>query len=289
MSNLSDYLKNQAPHFKGNSKLLHRLIKKLDSIAHAPTTEKHTKRMLPFVGDAALMEFVNTELAAYFYQEHEFQPNQSAIGFYDVKRAWYLFTILVYAEEKQTTTSLIWQRMKAVRNTDISLVRRILSLCANPVYNQLQQDVEQYFAQQNPQTKVYQWLEKHQVTAPTTIDWNFVLRWYTPPNSDQSTTPLFLTIRGHEPKGDGTSFKIQLTNQNYEVYGTWNDFSTQSFIKLGTIKKQLFLVPALDNLKELLKVLEEIFEVEFDRNYHFQYFSKGFKNKANIQKWLLKA
>ncbi|MGH1337142.1 MAG: hypothetical protein ACRBFS_13545 [Aureispira sp.] len=245
--------------------------------------------MLPFVGDSTIMEFVNRELATYFLQEQEFQPNQSTVGIYDVKRVWYLFALLVYAEEIQTTVVLIWQRMKAVKNPDISLIRRILMRCSNSVYQSLEQEVALYFAQQNPQTKVYQWLQKHPIEPPTTIDWNFVFRLQTKPNPASATAPLFLMVSAHAPKGDGLSFKIQLTDQNYNIYGTWNDFSTQSFIKVGLAKKQLFLVPELDNLKELLTKLEEIFELEFDKNYHFQYFSKGFKKKTSIQKWLLEA
>lgn len=283
MSNFSTHLQGQQAHFQGKPQLLQKLIKKLDVMAHAPTTEKHSKRIQPFAQEPLLVDFLNEQLKHYFLQEQAFQAGHH----YDIIKVWYVFTILVYAEEVQPTVELIWKSMKANSHPDSYLLRRILALCNNPIYQQLQQEVEQYFAQLLPQTKLYQWLQDLKVIPPSTLEWGFTIRLQTLLHASKG--PITLIIRGHAPKGDGSSFEISIQDQQHQIQGKWDDFSTHNFITIDANKKPLGLVPQLENLKATIEKLEKLLALKIDRNIHFQYFSKGFKQKNNIQKWLLKA
>lgn len=252
-------------------------------MAHAPTTEKHTKRIQPYAQEPLLVDFLNEQLKHYFLQEQSFQAGH----YYDVTRAWYVLTILVYAPAIQPTVELIWKSMKATKNPDSFILRRVLALCDNPIYYSIQQEVEQYFAQLLPQTKLYQWLQDLKVTPPSTLEWGFTIRLQT--ILHVADNPITLTLRGHGPKGDGRSFELSIRDKNYKIEGSWDDYSTHDFITIKSNKKPLGLVPQLDNLKTTLEALEEILDLKFDKNIQFQYFSKGFQKKNNIQKWLLKA
>lgn len=290
MPKLLDLLTQNSATFQGNPKDLNKLIKKIDSTSHAPTTPKHSQRMLSFVTLPAIVPFINEQLKTYFIQENEFQPAASGFVWYDIKSTWYCFALLLYADEIQSTVEFMWERLRVAKHADISLIHRLLKLCKNPVYQTIEQEVNQYFEQQNPQTKVYQWLNSLKVVPPTSFNWELSIRLKTAENPQAPIAEqLILNIRAHAPKGNGESFDIQLKDKAYKIQESWNDFSARNYILYKTQKVPLPEVPSLANLKEFIKTLEEIFNLKFDKTFDFQYFTKGFKQKNNIQKWFLKA
>ncbi|WP_420572133.1 hypothetical protein [Kordia sp.] len=289
MQNLISLLQEQKAAYTGNHKDLTKLINKIDSTTHAPTSEKHIKRMVPFVKTPLLVDYVNTTLKHYFEQKNNFTKDLNGLSFYDIKETWYLFTLLVCSDKIETTVSHIIETMLASKNADLSIARRILNLCKNPVYQTQLNDIESYFEKHNKSTKVYQWMHALQVTSPTTFNWEFVFQLQASQvttGKTEFTDNLFLSVRGFEPKGNGASFQIDLTDSNRDIYATWNDFSKENYCSFKNKKIQLSLVPNLENLKDFIKELEAVFNLEFDRTYDFQYFTRGFKNKNNIQKWL---
>ena len=291
MEDLISFLGERRNQFKGNSKDLDKVIKKLDAAWHAPTSEKHTKRMEPFAKIPELVDFANHALKLYFIKCNQFQRDESGFGQYDIKESWYLFTLLMYSPKVEEAIEFMVNSMLADRNPDLSIARRILTLCKNPPYAPLLEKVEAFFAQQNKGTKIYTWMNSLQVIPPSIYNWEFVIRIKADPiegKEPKVSNNLSLTIKAHEPKGNGESFEIEVMDRERKISSSWNDFSTDSFIRLGWEKLELSETPSLENLKKFIAELEEMFCLKFNRKHDFQYFSKGFKNKANIQKWLLK-
>lgn len=277
--------------FKGAPKDLDKLIKKLESVSHAPTSEKHTKRMKPFAKNNDLLQFVNNLLQQYYQNSNRFRKDKSGFTTYDVKNTWYLFTILLYSSDVENSISLIIANMIESRNPDLDIVRRLLNLCTNPIYSNHLQQVEAFFTELNKNTAVYQWMNSLDVTPPQVFDWEFTIRLGTKPivnTSNEFTDNLYLTLIGKEPKGDGSSFRIELIDRERSISSRWDDFSNDDFIFYKNQKLKLSSVPSLQNLRQVIIEVEGLFGLEFERKYRFQYFTRGFKNKNNIQKWLEK-
>ncbi len=288
MEYVLELLKKRKSVYKGNPKDLDKLIKKVESTWHAPTSEKHTKRMQPFARVPEIVEFVNGALIDYFESTNDFGRDELGLSNYDIKDSWYLFTLLLYSDKVEATIEQMVNTMIENKNPDLSIARRVLHFCNNKVYTHQLKTVEDYFKEHNKNTKIYKWLDSLDVTPPDNFQWEFRLGFGGKLESGKSANPvdnLHIVVLGNEPKGDGSSFEIQLKDRDYVVDATWDDFSTEDFVRSRKGKFQLSQVPNLENLPTLIKELEEIFGITFDKNDVVRYCTRGFKNKMNIQKW----
>lgn len=289
MGKLFDYLQEQKEDFKGNPKELDKLIKKIESCWHAPTTDKHTKRMLPFAENPEMIGFINQKLKAYFISCNEFNDDENGWKDYDIIESWYLFTLLLYSPKVEETVVFALDRMKVSKNSTLFIFRRILHLCNNPIYEKQLAEIEEYFHNLSRNTNIYRWLNELEVTPPSTYNWELICNFRA--ESDKDVNPLsdnlYLIVKGFEPEGDGKSFEIQLSDRERNTQNRWNDFSNENYFHFKNKKIQLKKVPNILNLKEFITELEEIFQFKFNRKFDFNYFTKGFKKKENIQKWFL--
>lgn len=289
MGKLFDYLSEQKEDFKGNPKELDKLIKKIESCSHAPTTDKHTKRMLPFAENPEMMAFINQKLKVYFISCNEFNDDENGWKDYDIIESWYLFTLLLYSPKVEETVVFALDRMKTSKNSTLFIFRRILHLCNNPIYEKQLAEIEEYFHNLSRNTNIYRWLNELEVTPPSTYNWELICNFRA--ESDKDINPLsdnlYLIVKGFEPEGDGKSFEIQLSDRERNTQNRWNDFSNENYFHFKNKKIQLKKVPNILNLKEFITELEEIFQFKFNRKFDFNYFTKGFKKKENIQKWFL--
>ncbi|MGV3612782.1 MAG: hypothetical protein ACO1N0_17610 [Fluviicola sp.] len=290
MGQLLDYLSDKKKNFKGNPKDLDKFTKKVATFIHAPTTDKHTKRMLPFAENSELISFVNQQLKDYFIHSNEFKEDENGWKNYDIIASWYLFTVLVYSKKVEDTVVFILERMKASKNSDLFLLRRIFHLCTNPVYEKQFTETEEYFSDLSSGTSIYRWLNELGVTPPISYNWALIFRLKALSTLDTNrlSDNVFLTVKGFEPEGNGESFKIELSDRERNVQTTWNDFSEEDYFYFKQQKIQLKKVPNIFTIMEFIVELEEIYEIKFERKYDFSYFAKGFKKKEIIQKWLLR-
>ena len=290
MGQLLDYLSEKKNNFKGTPKELDKFIKKLATFTHAPTTDKHTKRMLPFAENTELISFVDQQLKDYFIHSNEFKEDENGWKNYDVITSWYLFTLLVYSNKVEDTVVFILERMKASKNADLFLLRRIFHLCNNPVYVKQFTETEEYFRDLSSGTSIYRWLNELGVTPPISYNWELIIRLRALSTTDVNrlSDNLSLTVKGFEPEGNGESFKIELSDRERNVQTTWNDFSDQDYFYFKQQKIQLKKVPNILTLKELIVELEGIYDIKFEKKFDYSSFTKGFKKKEGIQKWFLK-
>ena len=288
MGQLLEYLFEKKDDFKGNPKELDKLIKKIESCSHAPTTDKHAQRMLPFAENPELVSFVNQKLKDHIINCNEFNDDENGWKNYDVIASWYLFTLLIYSKKAEDTVVFALDRMKASKNSTLSLLRRILHLCNNPAYEKQFAEIEDYFRNLNRETTIYKWLNKLGVTPPPTYNWELIFGLRAEAGTDYKLSDnLYLLVKGFEPDGKGKSFEIEISNREKDISERWNDFSDESLFRFKTQKIQLKNVPDILRLKDFISELEEIFGLKFERKFAFNYFTKGFKKKENIQKWLV--
>ncbi len=289
MGQILDFLSKKKDDFNGNTDDLDKLIKKIEAFVHAPTTGKHTERMLPFAQNTELVAFVNRHLKAYFIGCQELEKDEYGQRDYDIIWFWYLVALLMYSDKVEHTIVFVLERLKATNNCNLSILRRIFHLCANTVYEKQLMEIEAYFYDSSRETTIYRWLNTLGVTPPVAYNWEFLFQLEA--KSDTETYPLAnnlsLTVKGFEPEGNGESFEIRLSDGEGHVRGRWNDFSNEDHFRFKDYKIQLKTVPTVVNLIELITELEEIYQFNFERNFGFSHFSRGFKKKENIQKWLL--
>ncbi|WP_267740359.1 hypothetical protein [Myroides injenensis] len=288
MRQLLTILLNKKEVYKGNIKELDKLLNKLDSFTHAPTTDKHAARMQVFADNLELTSFINQELKEYYISNNDFKNDEYGYSDYDIITSWYLFTLLVLSPKVESTVEYIIKNMIATQNYNLYIIRRIFHLCSNPVYENQMLEVEAYFQNLHDTTSIYKWLNELKVIPPTHYNWEFNCQLTSDKeeNIDNVFNNLQLTIKGFEPLGDGESFEIEITNRQ-NIKGRWNDFSTQDYFYYNDQKILLKRIPNVLALKEFISELEEIFQIKFNRKFEYSYFSKGFKKKENIQKWLL--
>ncbi|NOQ73291.1 MAG: hypothetical protein GQ574_14900 [Crocinitomix sp.] len=290
MKKLILQLSDKAEELNANSKELQKLMSKIKSTSHAPTSEKHTKRMAPFAKDPKIVALVNNVLKSYFIKENQFVVKSDSHASHDIIETWYLFTLLLYSPKVEETVDFMLDSMIDDRNSYLSIARRVLNFCKNPVYNKHLKKVEAFFVKQNKTTKVYQWMDELGVIPPAIFNWEFSIQLRTaivPSIDSKIENELSLFISANEPKGDGESFRIELRDRNREVDMRWEDFSVENSIRFKGKVLKLSVIPSIDNLRILIPEIEELFGQKFDRKYAFQYFTRGFKNKGNIQKWFL--
>jgi len=290
MKTLSSYINTRRDQYNGSSKELDKLLNKIELMVHAPTTKKHTKRMESFARNQKLVNFIDDSLNNYFNQNNHFLNEASEPDYYDVIQTWYLFSMLVYSDKLEQSVIQIISKMAKTRHPDLFIARRVLNLCENPVYDDQLKKVETIFANLNKTTKVYIWMKSLDVIPPQNFEWQLTFRLVTKPSSEMHKKPnnLHLTVECREPKGDGKSFRIEVSDRDRQISAQWDDFSTNNYIQVGKNQIELSSVPQLQNLKEMVCEFEEIFGLEFEMKYSFQYFTRGFKNKNHIQKWLSK-
>ena len=291
MERVIDLLIEEKGKFKGRTKDLSRLVKKIESTWHAPVSEKQTKRMLPFTAIPEIRVFVNDSLFGYFKKSNYFAVDASGLSYYDIKGVWYLFTLLVYSDKRERTVVYMIEQLIEAKNPALSIARRILNLCKNAVYKEQLDLVEAFFKEQNKTTKLYKWLRTLDVIHPEGFNWEFTISIKSRLNSKEGQTfedHFFIVLKGFEPKGDGKSFELKLSNKKQGISSCWDDFSADNFIRFGNKTIELSMPPSVEKLPEFVRELEAIFELRFELKFNSQFFSKGFKNKNNIQKWLLK-
>ncbi|WP_010253312.1 hypothetical protein [Myroides injenensis] len=288
MRQLLTILQDKKEYYKGNSKELEKLLNKLESFSHAPTTDKHAARMQIFADSPELTSFINQELKDYYTSNNDFKKDEYGYSDYDIITSWYLFTLLVLSPKVESTVTYIIRNMIASQNYNLYIIRRIFHLCSNPVYEKQMIEVEEYFQNLHNKTAIYKWLNELKVIPPTHYNWEFNCQIAT--DNEKVTDSIFnnlqLTIKGFEPLGDGESFELEITNRQ-NIKGRWNDFSSQDYFYYDDQKIQLRKIPNVLSLKEFISELEEIFQIKFNKKLEYSYFSKGFKKKENIQKWLL--
>lgn len=139
-------------------------------------------------------------------------------------------------------------------------------------------------------TTIYRWLNELGVTPPVSYNWELIFRLKAISEKDTNrlSDNVFITVKGFEPEGNGESFKIELSDRERNVQTTWNDFSDEDYFYFKQQKIRLRKVPNIFTIKEFIVELEEIYSIKFERKFDFSYFTKGFKKKEDIQKWLLR-
>lgn len=289
MIQLFDYLSEKKNDFKGDPKALDKLMKKIATFVHATVSEKDAKRMVPFAENPELVSFINDKLKAYFIGCNEFKDDENGFKHYDIIPSWYLFTLLIYSQKVEDAVVFALERMKADKNQDLFILRRIFHLCNNPVYAKQLVETEAYFQGLNSETTIYRWLDQLGVTPPPTYKWELVFTFRA--ESDKETNPLsdnaYIKVKAFEPEGNGRSFEIDLSDRERNAQERWNDFSEEDYFRFKSKKIQLKQVPDLFNLREFIAELEGIYDIKFERRFDFSYFTKGFKKKENSQKWFL--
>lgn len=288
MSTITELLLERKASYKGSEKELVKFCKKVESTWHAPTKVEHVKRMAPFAKDAALVAYANTVFSTYFAEWNQFEPEDGYSG-YDIKGAWYVFAFLLLAPTPQSSISLVINAFRASKNADLSIVRRLLHLSQAKLYQQELDAVEGNFAETNQASMAYRWLKSLGVEPPKTFDWELIFRLEAKPIEGQkfpSVDNLFLTVTVFEPRGDGESFEIELADRDREVSHDWPDEEGEKEVKCDQDYIELKSEIDLLHLKQFIQEIEGIYKLKFEREFHFSYFSKGFKNKGKVQKWM---
>jgi len=290
MENLITYTSSRKQEYLGKSKDLDKLLNKIKSTVSAPINEKGTKRMQVFSQNRDLVNFINDTLRLYFESKNSFEINVLKSVKYDIITTWYFFTLLVYSSQVEDSVTHMISKMMKSKHSDLSIARRILNLCKNPIYQQELDEVEAFFAKHNITTKVYKWMTSLDVRPPQVYNWELIFCLGTIPKTitnPEFPNDLYLTVKASEPRGNGESYRIEISDKGRMISSRWDDFSTNKYLRLGKEEIVLSSVPELRNLKEFIAELEQKFDLEFEMNYRFQYFTRGFKNKTNIRKWLL--
>jgi hypothetical protein len=293
MQNLTTLITNQSNQFKGNIKDLKKLINKIESTSHAPTSQKHTKRMESFAQIPEIVKFINDTLKIYFENNNNFEKDKSVFSSFDIKESWYLFTLLVCSSNVETTVNWMIDSMIESKNEHLYIVRRILNLCDNTIYKKQLKKVEDYFILMTNEVEVYAWAKKIGFELPQTYNWEFYFTLYGKLKENCCTSegvsePIIIEIRANSPKGNGESYYIRILDRDSRLQGTWDDFNTDLKIRAQGHLYELKTKPSLMNLKQFFVELEELFKFSIDRKISSSYFARGIKKRTNIQKWLLK-
>lgn len=289
IENLIPYIEERRSEFKGNPKDLDELLEKVASVWHAPTSTKHTERMVPYAKIPEVVTFINDTLKPYFVARRCFDDSELTFG-YDIRESWYLFTLLVCSAKVEDTVDFMIDSLIEQKIPSLSIARRILNLCANPVYHKQQEKVEQYFTALTSEVEAYVWAEKIGLELPNTHDWEFYFTLYGELKENHPevvSDHIIVSIRVNAPDGAGTSYDIQLRDRASVFHGWWQDHSDYLKIMAKNKLYELNTKPSLFNLKAFIKELEDLFNFDIQKEISSSYFSRGIKKKNAVQKWLL--
>lgn len=266
--------------------------KRLESYSHVPTNEKEILRTKPFASNQNLVAFVLQNMQEYPYPAKSDYP-------FDTISYWYCIALFIVSEEEKSSAfvlNLINEFIEKNHN-DLWQFRRLLESIELKEYQAVKKKIDSYFLSKQIHLESYKWAEQIGLELPKDNSWMFYFeistdgkfRFGNDLSEEEKVSRLRLKVSVYPLQGE-KCWEIELSNWKNSVSAWWPTLSERT-IRLShkpndyTLKTK----PSLQNLKELIKEIESVFNISFDKTMYNQTFKGKIKNKNAIQKWLLEA
>lgn len=287
---LSEKAENQP---KALAKELNKLAGKLNTFSFCPTKEKEYARMKPFSTNPELLDIVLEVLS-------NNKPEDNSSLSFDTVGYWYCVALVSYSGEKKAEAFLseLTDELIAKKSSDISLMRRNMEMISVEIeYADIQTKIDEYFRKLCEESPVYAFANEIGMTLPEG-DWNFTFRIgnFDDNKFDSELTQkeleerYVLTVEFFYPKGDGTCCNLNFQNRSNDVHmHNINNFSSDATIYNGSNAVcRIESANDLMRLKETIASIEKAINIQFNKDFDYNYFSKGVKSKKILQDWLKK-
>lgn len=263
--------------------------KRLESYTHVPTNEKEIQRMKSFSHNKYLVAFIQKNLENYSYPKASKYP-------FDIVSYWYCITLIVLSESTDGRNYVLDVARRFIKNEHLDLwqFRRLLDSIKLEEYQTIKKEIDAYFSLKQNDLESYKWAKQIGLELPKDNSWMFFFeistdgkfRFGNDLTDLEKEERLRMTISVYPLQGK-KCWEIELKNWNNSISAWWPNL-TEREIRLSKKKNDYVLKkkPTLSNLKEVIKEVEILFNVRFNKTIYSKRFKGKIKNKNAIQNWL---
>ncbi|WP_298781943.1 hypothetical protein [uncultured Polaribacter sp.] len=274
---------------KDKQKEILKFSKRLESYTHVPTNEKEINRMKPFSTNKFLINFILKEIDTYNYPKVSKYP-------FDIISYWYCIALLILSEDEKGNDYVIGLAKRFLKNEHLDLwqFRRLLEPIKIRDYKIIKKEIASYFLSKLNDLESYKWAKQIGLELPKDNSWIFFFKISTDGKfrfgndlTDlEKEKRLSITVSVYPLQGE-KCWEIELKNWNNSISAWWPNLSERK-IRLSKNKNDYILKtkPSLYSLKEIIKEVENVFNVKFDKTIYSKRFKGKIKNKNAVQKWL---
>lgn len=272
---------------KTEQKEILKFSKRLESYIHVPTNEKEINRMSSFSSNQFLIKFILKNIKEYNY------PTTSAYPF-DTISYWYCIALLIISKNDDGKSFVLDLAKKFIKNEHLDLwqFRRLLEPIEIQEHQIIKKEIESYFLSKQKEIESYKWAKQIDLELPKDNSWMLFFeistdgrfRFGNDLSELEKEKRLWMNVSVYPLKGK-RCWEIELKNWNNSIFAWWPTLSERE-IRLSKNNYILKTKPSLQNLKKIIKEVETVFNVTFDRKIYSKRFKGKIKNKNAVQKWL---